>query len=36
MVLARHAAVIRKVVDELPATTINPLDPDIPKRWFQR
>jgi len=36
MVLAKYAPVIRKVVDELPSTTINPLDADIPKKWFGR
>jgi hypothetical protein len=34
MVLSRHATAVRKVVEDLPATTINPLDADIPKKWF--
>jgi hypothetical protein len=34
LALPSHASALRKAVAELPATTINPLDPAIPRRWF--
>ena len=31
---SKHLAQLRKVATELPPTTIEPLDPDIPKRFW--
>jgi hypothetical protein len=35
LVSAKHLAAAQRAVAELPPTTIEPLDANIPKNWWQ-